>query len=108
MADAFDKLKQVIREAIPDIYDTLKETKTKAEFYLKFVVYRNYNVDHTKLLEYSNFFDKAHPLIDWLGGIHVDGGWGNEAIEVCLQYLNSLENVNQMIIIADAQSNTTK
>ncbi len=58
MGSVFDKLKQVIREAIPDIYETLKDTKTRAEFYLKFVVYRNYNVHHTQLLEHSNFFDK--------------------------------------------------
>ena len=59
MSLVFNKVKQVVSGAIPDIFEALKKTKIRAEFYIKFVVYRNYNVDHTKLLEYSNFLNKS-------------------------------------------------
>lgn len=59
MSSVFNKIKQVISGAMPDIYETLKKANVRGEFDIKFVVYRNYNVDHTKLLEYSNFFNKT-------------------------------------------------
>ena len=33
----------------------------------------------------------------------MSGGWGNEALEVCLQHINSLMNANQFVIISDAK-----
>jgi hypothetical protein len=41
----------------------------------------------------------------WLRNVGVSGGWGNEAIEVCLQYINGLPDINQFVIIADARAN---
>jgi hypothetical protein len=45
-------------------------------------------------------------LIEFLNKIRVDGGWGNEAIEVCFNHVNSLPEVDQIIIIGDAAANT--
>jgi len=59
MTYVFDKVKQVVSGAIPDIYDTLKKTKIRGEFQLKFVIYRNYSNEYNSLLEYSNFFNKT-------------------------------------------------
>ena len=36
----------------------------------------------------------------------VSGGWGNEAIEVCFQGINKMENVSQIVLIGDAPGNT--
>ena len=36
----------------------------------------------------------------------VSGGWGNEAIQVGLQYVNTLKNIQEIIIIGDARGNT--
>jgi hypothetical protein len=36
----------------------------------------------------------------------VDGGWGNEALEVCFQHINNHENIDQCIIIGDAKANS--
>jgi hypothetical protein len=44
-------------------------------------------------------------LIEFLNKIRVDGGWGNEAIEVCFNHVNSLPEVDQIIIIGDAAAN---
>jgi hypothetical protein len=41
-----------------------------------------------------------------MSSIKVDGGWGNEAIEVCFQHINNLESIHQCIIIGDAIANT--
>jgi len=35
----------------------------------------------------------------------VSGGWGNEAVEVALQYINSLEGVDEIILIGDIAGN---
>jgi len=43
--------------------------------------------------------------LKWIKKIKVSGGWGNEAVEVCLQHINNLHDINQFIIIADASSN---
>lgn len=42
------------------------------------------------ILEFSNFENKCEALKKWIGNKKVDGGWGNEAIEVCFSHLNSL------------------
>ena len=36
----------------------------------------------------------------------VSGGWGNEAIEVCFQAINKMNNVSQVVLIGDAPGNT--
>jgi hypothetical protein len=41
-----------------------------------------------------------------LNSISADGGMGNEAIELCFQYVNNLDRVDQVIIIGDAAANT--
>lgn len=108
MSDVFPKVVTVVQNAIPDIYEVIKQANVQGSFSIKFVIYRNYNSNEEKALEYSNFENKKETLSKWIGGIAVDGGWGNEAIELCLNHLNSLEKLNQFIIIGDAISNTAE
>ena len=60
------------------------------------------------LLEKTNFETKSANLMEFLNKIRVDGGWGNEAIEVCFNHVNNLSDVDvdQIIIIGDAAANT--
>ncbi len=70
------------------------------------MAYRNYSSGAQLLLQYTNFETKSEPLVSWLNSIKVDGGQGNEAIEVCFQHINSLDKIHQCVIIGDAQANT--
>ncbi len=93
---------------MPDIYGAIESSGISGSFEIKFVVYRNYDLDCGQLVQWSSFQNKPANLIQWLNGIAVNGGWGNQAVEVCLEHLNTLEELNQFIIIADARANTTK
>ena len=90
MSHVFPRVVTVVQNAIPDIYEVIKQAKVEGSFDIKFVIYRNYNSNEEKLIEYSNYENKSGALSSWIGNINVDGGWGNEAIEVCLNHLNSL------------------
>ncbi len=50
-----NKMKNVIKYAIPNIYKAIQKAQVNVSFEIKFVVYRNYDSTHNKLLEYSNF-----------------------------------------------------
>jgi hypothetical protein len=43
MGEVGPKIVKAIQNAIPDIYEAIKQTKIEASFDIKFVVYRNYN-----------------------------------------------------------------
>jgi hypothetical protein len=59
MSAIFPKVIQVVQGAIPDIYKSIEEAKVQGSFEIKFVVYRNYNSDANKLIEFSNFEGKS-------------------------------------------------
>ena len=90
MGSVLPKVIQVVQGAIPDIYKTIEMEKVQGSFELKIVIYRNYSSGVQLLLQYTNFESKSEPLVNWLNGIRVNGGQGNEAIEVCFQHINSL------------------
>jgi hypothetical protein len=48
-------MKNVIKDAIQNIYKAIQKAKVNGYFEIKFVVYRNYDSNKNKLLEYSNF-----------------------------------------------------
>jgi len=50
MGDVFPKVIQVVQNALPDIINAIEQEKVQGSFQLKFVVYRNYNSDHNKLI----------------------------------------------------------
>lgn len=71
------------------------------------VIYRNYNSDVSKLLQWSPFSNNANDLVNFLKGVSVDGGWGNEAIENLYNHILKFETeVDQLIIIGDAAGNS--
>lgn len=44
---------------------------------MQIALYRNYNSDAEKILEYSNFDNKGETLKNFIGNSNVSGGWGN-------------------------------
>ena len=73
---------------------------------MQIVLYRNYNSDFDKILEISTFDNQGEVLKNFISKSQVSGGWGNEAIEVALQYVNTLQNVSEIILIGDVGGNT--
>ncbi|CAF4542845.1 unnamed protein product [Rotaria sp. Silwood2] len=77
-------------------------------FQIQFVVYRNYNSRENKILQYSPWETKPDNLRAFMNKIEVDGGWGNEAIEIGFWHANKeheRENITQVILIGDAPPN---
>ncbi|CAF4640605.1 unnamed protein product [Rotaria socialis] len=78
-------------------------------FEIQFAVYRNYNSKEEKILQYSPWETKPDNLRAFMNTIEVEGGWGNEAIEIGLWHANqenSREPITQVILIGDAPPNT--
>lgn len=103
MGNVFQSLIEVIQTALPRIEKAITNAKVEGSFEIKLVIYRNYNSKAELLFAKSNFSGKPSELADWLKNIEVSGGWVNEALEVCLQYVNSLPEVGQYVIISDAK-----
>ncbi|CAF3338635.1 unnamed protein product, partial [Rotaria sp. Silwood2] len=77
-------------------------------FQLQFVVYRNYNSTHDKLLQSSPWETEPDNLRSFMNKINVEGGWTNEAIEIGLWHANkehAREPITQVILIGDAPPN---
>ncbi|CAF1137415.1 unnamed protein product, partial [Didymodactylos carnosus] len=78
-------------------------------FQIQFVVYRNYDSREDKILQSSPWETKPDNLRAFMNKIEVEGGWGNEAIEIGLWHANrenERENITQVILIGDAPPNT--
>jgi len=71
------------------------------------MIYRNYNSPIKELLESTAFESSPENLIQFLSTVRASGGGGTgrEAIEVCFQSINRLEDVSQVILIGDAGYN---
>lgn len=78
-------------------------------FQIQFAVYRNYNSKEEKILQASPWETKADNLRTFMNIIEVEGGMGNEAIEIGLLHANrenEKESITQVILIGDAPPNT--
>ncbi|UJR17604.1 hypothetical protein I4U23_004500 [Adineta vaga] len=98
----FERTSEILKDhgMNPDSFDS---------FQLQFVVYRNYNSSHDKLLQSSPWETKPHHLRAFMSTIDVDGGWGNEAIEIGFWHANKeheREPITQVILIGDAPPNS--
>ena len=58
------------------------------------------------LFQSTPFESQATNLLNFLRGVYADGGIGEEAIEMAYHHVNTTNDVDQVIIIGDAPSNT--
>ena len=75
---------------------------------IQFVAYRNYNSSPEEILQKSSWETKPEKLSQFLDTVKPQGGMGNEAIEVALQYANKVHKVTpirQILLIGDADPN---
>jgi len=98
------------------VVEILREHNYPQEiFEIQFAVYRNYSSGHIKLLEVSPWSSQPGELRQFLEPIGINGGQGNEAIEVALAHANeeavkarqeSSQPQLQVVLIGDAPANT--
>lgn len=81
-------------------------------FMLQIAVYRNYSSGKDLILQHSEWESKSDKLRAFMDKTNVQGGQGNEAIEIGLWYANKqIKNageipVSQVFVIGDAPPNT--
>ena len=104
MNQLLSKCKQNVIKMFEKANHILKQNSLNPNcFLLQFAVYRNYNCEN--IFQHSDFENNSLNLRNFLKTISVDGGLGNEAIEIGLRHANQI-NVSQVILIGDASANT--
>lgn len=58
------------------------------------------------ILQTTSFENRPQNLLAFWKEVKVQGGMGNEALEVPFNYINSHEEIDQVIVIGDAAANT--
>lgn len=93
MESLFQQLKIILPQIFDDTYLTLKEKKFPGCLEMQIVLYRNYNSNIDQILEVSTFDNQGDALKSFISQSQVSGGCQNEAIEVALQYVNTIKNI---------------
>jgi len=101
------KTKNTVHETFQRITSILKENDIDLQiFQVQIIAYRNYNAPASQLIQSSGWCNDAKKIHKFLEKVDPCYGWGNEAIEVALQFLNQdLKDVKQVVIIGDAGPN---
>ena len=105
MSSLMIKLVNTLDQCFERIDKILTEKNVKSTMDMKVCVYRNWNSTAEKVLETTSFETKPNNLRKFVQRISVDGGWGNEALEVFYQHINKIDEVDQIILIGDAPAN---
>lgn len=111
MSQLLHKAKNTVQTMVERTWVILKENKLNEDsFQIQFAVYRNYNCREDRLLQYSPWETKPDSLRKFLEKIQVEGGMGNEAIEIGLWHANNEnkkdDSISQVILIGDAPANS--
>ncbi|CAF4095909.1 unnamed protein product [Rotaria sp. Silwood2] len=110
MVHLLNSCKNTVSTMFERASEILKTNNISSEsFQIQFVVYRNYNSEEDKILQASPWETKSDNLRKFMNNIDIEGGWGNEAIEIGLWYANKeyeREPITQVILIGDAPPNT--
>lgn len=113
MGNLLDSGKQTIKLVFERAKEILKETQKYDIdcFEVSIAFYRNYGSGEKKLLEASNWFKKPEDLEIFLRSNGIQGGQGNEAIEIGLWHANreydKMPDIPlQILIIGDAPANS--
>ena len=112
MTQLLEKSKSTVVAMFDLLHETLKEKNYDENgFQIMFAVYRNYSSPYDKLLESSEWTSQSSKLQTFLNKVNVQGGQGNEAIEVGLNLVLKEHNktdkgIDQVILIGDAPSNS--
>lgn len=109
MTQLLEKAKFTVKVMFERAYEIVKSESVNNSFEIQFVVYRNYSSGPQYLLQYSPWAARPVDLEKFIDSISVNGGQGNEAIEVGLWHVmneHAKEKVSQVILIGDMPPNT--
>lgn len=97
---------QVVKDTLLKTNEILKDKNYSVLVEMAVVIYRNYSNDSSTILQSTPFESDSRKLFEFLSKVRTSGGMGNEAVEVCLQALNKMEDLSQVFLIGDASGNT--
>ena len=107
--DATGSMAQLIDMARQNIKTILTRITAEANcrIEIEVMVYRDYDVPETHLVERSGLQDNASALSRWLDARDVMGGGGNngEAVEAALACAASMQDINAVLIAGDEPAN---
>jgi len=116
MDTLLEKAKTTVFQTFTRAAEILKQNRLDpTSFEIMIAVYRNYNVSWPLVLQSCGWESDPSNLRTFLDTISVDGGWGNEAIELGFAHAkNEIERaiqmnaprVSQVVLIGDAPPNT--
>jgi hypothetical protein len=109
MSNLLSRAKNSVKDMFERIQFVFQEKNITTVFFLQFVVYRNYSSTPEFLLQFSSWESQANALRVYMDNINVDGGLGNEAVEVGLAHVlaeHAREKVDQVLLIGDMPPNT--
>lgn len=110
--DGTSSMGRVIAQVVQIVKDTFLKTDEilRSKDYsilveMAVVIYRNYSSDSSAILQSTPFESDYAKLFEFLSKVKTSGGMGNEAVEVCFQALNKMEDLSQGFLIGDAPGN---
>mmetsp|Transcript_1307 Transcript_1307/g.2561 ORF Transcript_1307/g.2561 Transcript_1307/m.2561 type:complete len:1973 (-) Transcript_1307:280-6198(-) len=109
MTGTLEAVKATVMKMFSDVELTLNAKGVSGSFELLIGIYRNYNAPPEKLFEHSSWESEPPNLEQFMKGVRPEYGWGNEAVEVGLQFVNnntSVGNITQVILIGDMPPNS--
>ncbi|CAL6013588.1 Helicase-related_protein [Hexamita inflata] len=110
MGGAIELLKNTIDTIFGNVHSVLKQCDLKDSFEVMFAGYRSYNSSSADLLVTSDYESNPNNLQKFLSKVKVGASspWGNEAVEVGLQFANAeyQNGLSQVILIGDIGPNT--
>lgn len=111
MTELLGKCKDTVNEMFENTYHVLNENNVGASFLIQFAVYRNYSSKAVMLFQPSGWTNEPTDMASFMNDCaYVQGGQGNEAIEIALWHANRefelYGGIDQVIVIGDAPPNT--
>lgn len=111
MSSLLDKCKKTVQSMFEKVGTILEAKNNDCSLELQFAVYRNYSSGPDLLLQFSTWEANHKSLQTFMASIGVEGGQGNEAVEIGLWHVCQEDakcHVDQVLLIGDMPPNTAE
>jgi hypothetical protein len=110
MRKLLEKAKNTVHVMFERTNEILREKNIMESFEVQFAVYRNYSSGPQKIFLASPWATEPSEIRTFMNTIHPDGGQGNEAVEIGLNYAVKEDSdekpLTQVLLIGDMRPNT--